>query len=63
MTFPIDISTKDDNEYSLEQADLDAFLGAALATKQGHLDSGRTLKVSVANATNQAELDAVVDNR
>lgn len=63
FTWPVDISTKDDNEYSLVQANLDAFLDAGRLAIQGHLDSGRTLKVSVADAVDQTALDAVTDTR
>jgi len=63
LTWPVNITTKGDNQYSLEQADLDTFMGTGLAAKQAHLDSGRALKIQVNAAADQAALDAVVDNR
>lgn len=63
LTFPVEITTSDDEAYSLTQANLNAFCGTALAAKQVHLDSGRALKVQVKNATDEAGVDAVVDNR
>jgi len=63
LTFPMDVTTKDDQAYNLTSANLDSFVGAAAAAKQGHLDSGRVLKVSIDGAADQAALDAIVDNR
>lgn len=62
-TWPVTITTIDDNSYSLAQADLDSFMSQALGTKQSHLDSGRALKVQVNAATTVEGVDAVVDNR
>jgi hypothetical protein len=44
-------------------ADVDSFFMVALATKKTHLESGNSLKVSIRNATTEAEVDAVVDTR
>ena len=63
MSFPSDITTKDDGLYSLTQANLDPFIGTAMATKQAHLDSGRLLKISINAATTIEEIDAIEDNR
>lgn len=63
LTWPVNITTKDDKQYSLTQANLDSFMGTGLAAKQAHLDSGRALKLQVDAATDQATLDAIVDNR
>lgn len=63
LNWPVTVTTKDDLEYSLENSNLNNFLGTASLTKQSHLDSGRTLKLEILQATNQTELDAVVDNR
>jgi len=63
FTWPVDISTKADGEYSLTQANLDAFLDAGRLAVQGPMDSGRALKLSVNAAADQAALDAVVDTR
>jgi hypothetical protein len=63
MTWPVNVATLNSDQYSLAQANLIPFVGTAAATVQARLDSGRTLKVSLNNATTQAELDAVLDNR
>jgi hypothetical protein len=42
---------------------VDAFVGTGIGTLQAHLDSGRSLKISVNAATDEAGVDAVVDNR
>ena len=63
FTWPVEVSTKENYKYDLAQANLAAFWTAGKDFIKGHLDSGRTLKVSVSDATTQAELDAVVDNR
>lgn len=64
MTYPVKISTKSDVEYSLVDATaVHNFYLTGVAAKQGHLDSGRALKIQVNDATTVAEVDAVVDNR
>lgn len=63
MTWPVKVSTKDNGEYTLLQANLDAFVQAGKDVLQGHLDSGRALKVQVNSAVDKAGVDAVVDNR
>jgi len=63
FTWPVKISTLDNGEYSLEQVNLDAFAQIAKDKTQGHLDSGRALKLQINAATTQAALDAVVDTR
>lgn len=63
LTWPVVITTKDDSEYSLTLANSPYFYGAALSTKQAHLNSGRALKLQVNAATTIAEVDAVIDNR
>lgn len=63
LSFPINVSTIDDGEYSLKLSDLDTFVLTAIGTVQTHIDSGRALKVAVKNATTVAELDAIVDAR
>ena len=61
--WPVDITTIDNNTYSLAVSNIDAFWTAAKDTLKGHLDSGRALKKSIFDATTKAEVDAVVDNR
>lgn len=63
FTFPLDISTINNDTYSLTQANLDNFWSAARDTTKGHLDSGRVLKKSVFDAVDQAAVDLVVDDR
>ena len=60
---PCPISTKDNNEYSLAHANVNAFWTTGKDFVQGHLDSGRALKKSVFDAVDKAGVDAVVDNR
>jgi len=61
---PIDISTKNDSSYTLNnKAALDGWFQAGFGTKKAHLDSGRALKLQIEAATNDSELDAVIDNR
>jgi hypothetical protein len=63
LTWPVELTTVDDTAYSLSQANLDAFMSAALTHKQTQLDSGRALKVAVNNAVDKTALDAIQDNR
>jgi len=63
LTFPMEITADNDAAYSLTSVNVDAFVSAAVAAKQGHLDSGRTLKVSIDAAADQTALDAIVDSR
>ena len=63
FTWPVSLSTLNNNEYILAQANLSAFWTAARDAAKGHLDSGRTLKKSVFDAANEAAVDAVVDTR
>jgi len=63
LTWPVEITTKDDEAYSLIQTDLPTFTNTAMGTKQAHMDSGRALKVSTNAAVDQAALDAIVDTR
>ncbi len=63
FTWPVDITTTGNDTYSLAQANLDAFWTAARDITKGHLDSGRALKKSIYDATDEAGVDAVVDSR
>lgn len=63
FTWPVNISTLDNDEYSLTAANLDAFWIAARDAIKGHLDSGRTLKKTIFDAANESAVDAVVDSR
>jgi len=67
VSFPYTISALDETSYVLEgAADLVAFIGTAMVYQSSPdepLASGRTLRAAAAAATDQAELDAVVDDR
>lgn len=63
LTWPMTITTKVDGSYLLAQSDLLYFIGTGKTVITTTLDSGRTLKISINNATTQAELDAIVDSR
>jgi hypothetical protein len=63
FTWPVDITTKDENTYSLAQANLTAFWATGAGTVKTHLDSGRVLKKSIFDAADQAAVDTIVDSR
>ena len=63
FTWPVDVTTIDNDTYSLVQANLGAFWTAGKDAVKGHLDSGRTLKKSVFDAADKVAIDAVVDTR
>ena len=65
LTYPIIYNTIDDlDSYTVvDSTDLHTMYLTALATKKGVVDSGTNLKTSIRNATTQAEVDAIIDNR
>lgn len=65
LTYPVEWDSIDDTDMvSLaDTTDVEAFFDTALAVFRGHVDSGTTLKTQVRVASDQSELDAVVDNR
>ena len=64
MTYPQGWTTLDDEEYSIPtEADFDSLYLTALSRKKTVLDEGRVIKVSIKEATNLSELDAIEDNR
>jgi hypothetical protein len=63
LVWPVDISTSDNTEYSLEEANLDAFLGTALAIAQSIKNAGRAIRVSITDAVDYDAVDAIIDNR
>jgi hypothetical protein len=65
LTYPIIYNTIDDlDSYTVvDSTDLHTMYLTALATKKGIVDSGTVLKTSIRNATTEAEVDAVIDNR
>lgn len=63
FTYPFPITTKDDNQYLLQENDPPSFWQAGASVYIGALIGGRNLKVQVLQATTHAELDAIVDDR
>jgi len=63
FTFPLNISTIDNYEYTLAEADVCDFWCEGRDTVKGHLDSGRALKKSVHDAADEAAVDVVTDTR
>lgn len=63
FTFPLDISTKDNNKYSLAAVNVDTFWQAGKDFVKAHLDSGRDLKKSIFDAIDKTAVDAIIDNR
>jgi len=63
FTWDKNISTINNNTYSLALANLVAFWTACNNAINGHLDSGRVLKKSVFDAANEAAVDVVTDVR
>lgn len=61
--WPHDITTIDNNTYSLTETNVVAFWSAGKTTVEGHLGTGRALKKLIFDATNEADVDLVVDNR
>lgn len=64
LTFPLAVTTANDDEYEFDnQTEFLQFIGTAFSTVNGHIASGRALKVAVRDAQNQTQLDAIIDNR
>lgn len=63
FTWPVIVSTNEDGEFSLPEADVSAFWNKGKNHIKGYLDSGRTLKLQCKAAVTQAELDAIHDDR
>ena len=63
FTFPLEISTKDSNTYSLAEVDVDSFWLTGLGTIKTHYDSGRALKKLVFDAITEQEIELIIDNR
>ena len=62
--FPIAVSTKNDESHDIvDAAELITMFNIAFATKKGHLDSGRTLRLQLAAAVDKTALDAIEDTR
>lgn len=63
FTFPKDITTINNDTYSLAEADVIPLWQAGKGVLDGHITSGRSLKKSVFDAVDKAAVDAVVDAR
>ena len=61
--FPIQISTKNNNTYFLQEADVDNFFLSGLGAVKSAYTSGSDLKKLVFDATTIAELDLIQDAR
>jgi hypothetical protein len=65
LTYPIEYSTIDDSAHYdvVDATDLHNMYLTALATKKGWVDSGTALKDSIRAATNEQEVQSIIDNR
>ena len=63
FTFPLELTTLDNDTYSLTDANVQNFWNAGKTTLKGHLDAGRALKKTVFDATTIEEVQAIVDAR
>ena len=64
QTFPVKISTKDSQRFEIDDlTELDNFWLTIMGTVKAHYTSGGDLRDSVNLATDEAGVDAVVDNR
>ena len=63
QTWPVRLSTIDDQRYDLDQDDLTNFFLTMMVTVRTHYFSGGDLRDVVNVATDKAGVDAVVDNR
>lgn len=64
MTPPINVSTMDDGEYTLQDASgVTSFYGLGLSYIQAQYDSGRALKLQVNACSSYAGVDSIVDTR
>ncbi len=63
LTFPKTIISMDGSGYSIAEADVINFILTGAGVYKGHIASGGSLKAQVLAATDEAGVDAVVDNR
>jgi len=63
FTWPLAVTTNDNNVYMLSEANLPGYWGAAMVATKTNLDTGRSLKKLIFDATDRAGIDAVVDTR
>jgi hypothetical protein len=63
LTWPVEVSTKNDGSFMLERTDLDAFIVEAISFKKSLLDSGRDLKKKIKKAKTLNDLKKIEDKR
>ena len=64
LTFPYTVSTSDNSEHEFaDKAALDLFIDDVFSTVEGHLATGRALKVSIGAASSMTAIKAITDNR
>lgn len=63
IAWPLEITTKNDTDYLLEESDLDSFIYSAQIVIQGHIQTGRYIKQQLLDAADETELNAIEDNR
>lgn len=63
FSWPVEISNKAGGGYSLEKTVRDDFIYTGKNVVQGHLDTGRHLKILISEAVDKAALNAVIDTR
>jgi hypothetical protein len=63
LTWPMAVTTFDDNEYVLELSNLPSFIATGKAVILNAINTGRAIKVQVNAATTLEELNAIVDTR
>lgn len=63
-TYPVAVTAEDDSEHTFADAtEVNTFVLTGMSIINGHYASGRALKIQVNAATDEAGVDAVVDNR
>ncbi|MHA2254424.1 MAG: hypothetical protein ACXAD7_29055 [Candidatus Kariarchaeaceae archaeon] len=61
--FPMDVTTLNNDEYSLDYGDVNSFWMSAVGTVKYYYDSGRSLKKSIFDASGSAQVNVIIDNR
>jgi hypothetical protein len=61
--FPMNVTTIDNDEYSLAYEDVTMFWLTAVGTVKAHYDSGRSLKKSIFDASGSAQVNSIIDTR
>lgn len=61
--FPYKVTTIDDKEYLLTEANVSGFYDAGAAVIKVQVDLGRDLKILVTDAADETAVDAIIDDR